>query len=153
MKTGTYTQILYQDKPKVAASSVTVSAGKATTANIAVTTQSRTTIRQIGNWDGQPTGFRNAETQLRMHPSDSRMSSWGPLTYTVGSSSLGSILMALFKDVNTPTLTSTQASGAATLRIGTTLSFAGGRPSIVVNIYSPATPAAPTKIDSVSNPG
>lgn len=71
-----------------------------------------------------------------MHPSDSRMSSWGPVTYTVGSSSVGSFPMALFKAVNNPvtikfTATSAQ-TGAATLRIGTTLAFAGGRPQATV---------------------
>ncbi|GMF79000.1 unnamed protein product [Aspergillus oryzae var. brunneus] len=71
-----------------------------------------------------------------MHPSDSRMSSWGPLTYTVGSSELTDFPMAAFKGVNDPvtikfTATSAQ-TGAATLRIGTTLSFAGGRPQATV---------------------
>lgn len=85
----------------------------------------------------RPTGFLNADKQLRMHPSDSRMSSWGPVTYTVGSSSVGSFPMALFKSVNSPvtikfTATSAQ-TGAATLRIGTTLSFAGGRPQATVS--------------------
>ncbi|PSN70408.1 Rhamnogalacturonate lyase A [Corynespora cassiicola Philippines] len=153
MKPGTYTQVLYQGEFKVGSSSVSVSAGKTTTANIAAETQSRTTIWQIGDWDGKPTGFRNADKQLRQHPSDSRMSSWGPLTYTVGSSSLTDVPMALWKGVNAPltikfTLSSSQASGAATLRVGTTLSFAGARPSAKINSYTPATPAAPTKIDS-----
>ncbi|KAF2192211.1 polysaccharide lyase family 4 protein [Zopfia rhizophila CBS 207.26] len=153
MKPGTYTQVLYQGELKVASSSVTVSAGKTTTANIAASSPSKTTIWQIGDWDGQPKGFRNADKQLRMHPSDSRMSSWGPLTYTVGSSNLDSVPMALFKGVNTPltikfTLSSAQASGAATLRIGTTLSFAGARPQATVNSWSGPAPAAPTKIDS-----
>jgi rhamnogalacturonan endolyase len=45
--------------------------------------------------------------------------------------------MALFKSVNSPvtikfTATSAQ-TGAATLRIGTTLSFAGGRPQATVS--------------------
>jgi rhamnogalacturonan endolyase len=153
MKPGTYTQVLYQGELKVASSSVTVSAGKSVTANIAAVTQSRTTLWQIGDWDGRPTGFRNADKQLRMHPSDSRMASWGPLTYTVGSSTLDSVPMALFKGVNAPltikfTLTAAQASGAATLRIGTTLAFASGRPATKINSFSAATPAAPTKIDS-----
>lgn len=153
MKPGTYTQVLYQDEFKVGSSSVSVTAGKTTTANIGASTSSKTTLWQIGDWDGQPTGFRNADKQLRMHPSDSRMSSWGPLTYTVGSSSLDSVPMALFKGVNAPltikfTLTAAQAAAAATLRVGTTLSFAGARPSAVINSYTPATPAAPTKIDS-----
>ena len=84
----------------------------------------------------RPTGFRNADKQLRMHPSDSRMDSWSS-TYTVGSSSLSDFPMAVFKSVNNPvtikfTATSAQ-TGAATLRIGTTLSFAGGRPQATVS--------------------
>lgn len=106
-----------------------------------------------------------------MHPSDSRMSDWGPLTYTVGSSSLTDFPMAIFKSVNSPvtikfTATSDQ-TGAATLRIGTTLSFAGGRPQATVgflfpssfmcsvakiykkiNDYEGSAPSAPTNLDS-----
>jgi rhamnogalacturonan endolyase len=149
MKPGTYTQVLYQGEYKVKATSVTVSAGKATTANIVADSETRTSIWRIGEWDSQPKGFRNADKQLRMHPTDSRMANWGPLTYTVGSSTLDSVPMAIVKDNNPLTIKFTGTNtGAATLRVGTTLSFAGGRPSVVVNGYSPATPAAPTKIDS-----
>jgi rhamnogalacturonan endolyase len=74
------------------------------------------------------------------------------LTYTVGSSSLDSIPMAIWKGYNPltikVTLTAAQATGAATFRIGTTLSFAGGRPYITVGSWTSTTPAAPTKIDS-----
>jgi len=149
MKPGTYTQVLYQGEFKVKASSVTVSAGKATTANIAADVETKTSLWRIGDWDGQPKGFRNADKQLRMHPTDSRMSSWGPLTYTVGSSSLDAVPMAIVKDNNPLTIKFTGThTAAATLRVGTTLSFAGCRPAVVVNGYAPATPAAPTKIDS-----
>jgi len=153
MKPGTYTQVLYQGELSVATTSVSVTAGATTTKNIASTWTTGTTLFQIGEWDGQPTGFRNAAKQLRQHPSDSRMSSWGPLTYTVGSSALDGFPMAAFKGVNDPvtikfTLTAAQASGAATLRVGTTLSFNGGRPSVVINGKAGTTPAAPVKIDS-----
>ncbi|KAF2738498.1 Rhamnogalacturonase B [Polyplosphaeria fusca] len=153
MKPGTYTQVLYQGELKVASSSVSVTAGRTATANMAAATQARSTIWQIGDWDSTPKGFLNADKQLRMHPSDSRMSSWGPLTYTVGSSALSSVPMALFKAVNVPlkinfVLSAAQASGAATLRVGTTLAFAGARPNVRVNSWSGPTPAAPTKIDS-----
>ncbi|KAL1631986.1 hypothetical protein SLS56_004031 [Neofusicoccum ribis] len=152
MKPGTYTQVLYQDELKVATDSVTVTAGGTVTKNIASTFSFPTTLWTIGDWDGQPFGFRNADKIERMHPSDSRMSSWGPLTYTVGSSALTDVPMALFKGVNTPltikfTLTSSQL-GAATLRIGTTLAFASGRPQAKINSYTGTAPAAPTKIDS-----
>lgn len=152
MKPGTYTMVLYQTEFKVATSSATVSAGKTTTANIASSfNTAHNTLWKIGEYDGQPTGFRNADKFLRMHPSDSRMSSWGRLTYTVGSSALSDFPMALFKSVNNPVtikFTLSSAPGAATLRIATTLSFAGSRPQAVVNSWTGPAPSAPTKIDS-----
>lgn len=152
MRPGTYTMTLYQTELKVAETSVTVTAGSTASKNIANGVAARKTIWTIGNWDGQPTGFRNADKQLRMHPSDKRMSSWGPLTYTVGTSKLTDVPMALWKGINDPftikfTLSAAHA-GAATLRIGTTLSFAGARPQAKVNNYNAAAPASPAKIDS-----
>lgn len=152
MKPGTYTMVLYQTEFKVAESTVTVSAGSATTKDIASTlTTPGNSLLKIGEYDGQPTSFRNADKFLRMHPSDSRMSSWGPLTYTAGSSSPSDFPMAIFKSVNSPTTISLDlgsAPGAATLRVATTLSFAGARPSVSVNGWNSNTPAAPSKIDS-----
>lgn len=156
MVAGTYTMKLYQTELEVASQSVTVTAGSTTSSSITassdITTGSHTTVFQIGDWDGQPTGFLNAANQLRMHPSDSRMSSWGPVTYTVGTSSTSSFPMALFKTVNSPVTIkftlSSAISSTATLRIGTTLSFAGGRPSVTVNSGYTKAFSAPTKIDS-----
>lgn len=89
MRPGTYNVKAYQDEFVVAtASGIKVTAGQTTTQKIASSVATRNTIWKIGDWDGQPTGFRNADKQLRMHPSDSRMSSWTGLTYTVGSSAL-----------------------------------------------------------------
>lgn len=156
MRPGTYTQVLYQGEFKRNSTTVTVAPGTTTTANIAAapaaaTEPNKTSLWRIGEWDGRPTGFRNADKQLRMHPSDARMASWAPLTYTVGSSTLDNIPMAIIKDTNPLTIkftaTST-ATAAATLRIGTTLAFAGCRPGVAVNSFTAATPAAPTKIDS-----
>ncbi|KAF7595641.1 hypothetical protein BBP40_005389 [Aspergillus hancockii] len=152
MKPGTYTMVYYQGEYKVASTSVTVTAGSSTSKSISGSVKTGTTIFKIGEWDGTPTGFRNAENQLRMHPSDSRMSSWGPLTYTVGSSALTDFPMAIFKGVNDPvtikfTATSAQ-TGAATLRIGTTLAFAGGRPQAKINSYTGSAPSAPTNLNS-----
>lgn len=59
--------------------------------------------------------------------------------------------MAIIKSVNTATIKFTLTSaqtGAATLRIGTTLSFSNGRPQAKVNSWTGPSPAAPTKIDS-----
>ncbi|VUC36053.1 unnamed protein product [Clonostachys rosea] len=155
MVPGTYTQILYQGELKVASQSVKVTAGGTTTSNIAATsdivTAKRTTVFQIGDWDGQPTGFLNAAEQLRMHPSDGRMAGWKADTFTVGSDDVSAFPMALFKAVNSPVTIKfnldAAVSSEATLRIGTTLAFASGRPSAKVNSYSQSF-SAPTKIDS-----
>lgn len=151
---GTYTMKLYQDEFLAATSTVSVSAGKTTTQNIAATnsilTSSHTTIFKLGDYDGQPTGFRNAALQLRMHPSDARMSSWSP--GTISSTATSSFPMAIFKDVNDGQVISFTLSSAvsatATLRMATTLSFAGGRPQAKINGYTCSAPSAPTSIDS-----
>ena len=88
IKPGIYTMVLYQTEYGVAESSVSVLAGQTTTANTANGLQAGyTSLFKIGEYDGQPTGFLNADNFLCMHPSDSRMSSWGPVTYGVASSS------------------------------------------------------------------
>jgi rhamnogalacturonan endolyase len=151
---GSYTMKLYQDEFLAATQTVTVSAGSTVTSNIAATntilTSSHTTVFKLGDYDGQSTGFLNADKQLRMHPSDSRMSSWTP--GTVASTAASSWPMAIFKDVNNGqkiTFSLSSAIGStATLRIATTLSFAGGRPQATVNSYTCTAPAAPTTIDS-----
>lgn len=151
---GSYTMKLYQDEFLAATTTVNVAAQATTTANIAannaILTQSHTTIFKLGDYDGQPTGFLNADKQLRMHPSDTRMSSWKP--GTISSTATGSFPMAIFTAVNNGQVISfslgSAVSATATLRMATTLSFAGGRPQATVNGYTCSAPAAPTKIDS-----
>ncbi|KAI1413498.1 polysaccharide lyase family 4 protein [Hypoxylon sp. FL1857] len=151
---GTYTMALYQDEFLAATATVDVMAGSTATANIAATaaalTDSHTTIFKLGDYDGQPTGFLNADKQLRMHPSDSRMSDWNP--GTVASTDASALPMAIFKDANNGQVISFSLDSAigsdATLRIATTLSYAGGRPQASVNSYSCSAPSAPTAIDS-----
>ncbi|VDC05272.1 unnamed protein product [Peniophora sp. CBMAI 1063] len=149
---GTYTATLYQGELAVATGSVSVSAGGTASLTLKSSLSQPSTIWAIGTVDGTPSGFLNADKIEHMHPSDSRMSSWGPVTFTVGSSSASSFPMAQFKDNNSPTTikwtaTSSQI-GARTLRIRTTEAFAGGRPSINVNSWSSSIPSAPTAIDS-----
>ncbi|KAI5357620.1 putative Galactose-binding-like domain superfamily, galactose mutarotase-like domain superfamily [Septoria linicola] len=153
MKPGTYTMKLYRTELEVASQSVEVTAGSTTSSNIASALEEPSTrLWTIGTCDGQPTGFLNADKQLRMHPSDSRMGAWGPLTYNVNSSSEADFPMALFKAVNSPQTINfdlgSSDAGAAILRIRTTLAFASGRPSVTVNDWAGKAPAAPTKIDS-----
>lgn len=151
---GTYTMALYQDEFLAATATVSVTAGSTTTSNIAATaaalTDSHTTVFQMGDYDGQPTGFLNADLQQRMHPSDSRMADWAP--GTVASTDAAALPMAVFVDVNNGQAISfsldSAVSSEATLRIATTLAYAGGRPQAIVNDYSCSAPAAPTAIDS-----
>ncbi|KAI1496818.1 family 4 polysaccharide lyase [Biscogniauxia marginata] len=151
---GSYTMALYQDEFLAATATVTVSATETTTANIEATntilTDSHTTVFRLGDYDGRPTGFLNAENQLRMHPSDSRMSDWAP--GTVASTDTAAFPMAIFKSVNDGQKISftlgSDISSEATIRLATTLAFASGRPQATVNSYACDTPGAPTKIDS-----
>ncbi|KAI0801488.1 polysaccharide lyase family 4 protein [Fomes fomentarius] len=153
MKPGTYTQTLYKNELAVGTASVTVTTGQTVTKNIADThvDDSTSYIWQIGDFDGTPAGLKNANKIETMHPSDARMGSWSGITYTVGSSSTGDFPMAIFKAVGAVTvkfnLTSSQ-TGARTVKIATTLAFAGGRPIITVNSWSSSTPAAPSQPDS-----
>lgn len=152
MKPGTYTMVLYTGEFAAASTSVVVSAGSTTSKSLSAPAPAAAIFR-IGTVDGRPTGFKNAANQATMHPTDSRMSAWSPVTFTAGSSATGDFPMAQVKTINDPTiiratLTAAQAGAARTLKIYTTLSFAGGRPGVVVNGATLATPAAPTKIDS-----
>ncbi|KAL0578888.1 hypothetical protein V5O48_003121 [Marasmius crinis-equi] len=142
MKPGTYTMTLFKVELAVGTQSVTVSAGGTTSANIASTEKAPTTIWQIGDFDGTPRGFLNADKIETMHPSDSRMSNWGPSRRLPSEfhMAIGSVTIKF-------TLTSSQI-GARTLDIGTTLAFAGGRPVVGVNSWSSSIPAVPNQPDS-----
>ncbi|KAI5808228.1 Rhamnogalacturonate lyase A [Peziza echinospora] len=153
MKPGSYTMRLYKGELLVQTlNNINVNAGQTTNQNI-VSAENRpsSVVFRIGEADGRPTGFKNAANQLIMHPSDSRMQAWNPTTVTWGQMSTGDFPMAQIKGVNDPTTINFSVSNnaARTLRILTTLSFAGARPTVRINgSYSPAVPAAPTKIDS-----
>ncbi|KAI0032789.1 Rhamnogalacturonase B, N-terminal-domain-containing protein [Vararia minispora EC-137] len=151
MKPGTYTATLFQGELEVGTGSVSVSAGGTASLTLASTLNQPTTIWAIGVPDGTPAGFLNADKIQTMHPSDTRMSSWGPITFTIGQSA-SSFPMAQFKDGNSPTTIHWTASssqiGARTLRIRTSSAFAGGRPQVQVNSWTSAIPAAPTAVNS-----
>ncbi|KAK3372748.1 rhamnogalacturonase B [Podospora didyma] len=152
MKSGTYTMKLYRGEFPVAQDSVTITAGAKATKNIASTESNPSVIWRIGDFDGQPFELKNGDKIERMHPSDVRMGSWGG-SYTVGKSSPKEFPMALFsKEGGAPTVTfnaaTNQASVETTLRVGTTLSFKGGRPSVKINSWTGKDPGAPKLIDS-----
>lgn len=134
----------------VASQSVTVTANVGTSVNIASAEPSPSVIWQIGEYDGTPRGFLNADKIETMHPSDSRMSNWGPITYNVGSA-VSSFPMAIFKTIGSVTIKfnlSSSQIGARTLEIATTLAFAGGRPQVQVNGWTGPAPSPPSQPNS-----
>jgi rhamnogalacturonan endolyase len=156
MKPGTYTQTLYQDELAVAARTVTVAAGQELTGqNITSTWYTPASpLFRIGTWTGTPLNLLNWPNLTWMHPSDTRMSSWGPVTYTVGSSSVGQFPAYQWKAINNPatirfTLSSSQVA-ARTVRIGITAAYANGRPQITVNNWTSSAPAASSQPNSRS---
>jgi rhamnogalacturonan endolyase len=154
MKPGTYTQTLFQGELEVAARTVKVIAG-ATLAgqNITSALTNPATIWKIGQWDGTPLEFKNGGNLTVMHPSDSRNASWGPVTFTVGSSA-SAFPAAQWVAVNNPTtirfnLAANQVA-AHTVRIGITAATAGGRPSITVNSFNAPGPSPSSQPSSRS---
>ncbi|KAL4810829.1 Rhamnogalacturonase B, N-terminal-domain-containing protein [Aspergillus unguis] len=154
---GEYTVALYQDELLAGTTTVSVSAGATATASVSATneiiTGERTTIFQIGAYDGTPAGLLNADNQLRMHPSDDRMSDWNSTPFIVGTNQDSDFPMALFADVNNNfeiqfSLDSIPDTETVTVRVATTLAFASGRPQITLNDSECDAPEAPDKIDS-----
>jgi rhamnogalacturonan endolyase len=151
MKPGTYTATLYQGELGIATGSATVTAGGNATLNLTGNSPTTTaTIWRIGTWDGTPLEFLNGGNIMSMHPSDVRNSHWGPVTFTVGSSSTASFPACQFRGTNSPTtikfnLTSTQAGAAHTLKIGITCAEYNGRPSVTINGHALSNPGASTQ--------
>ena len=138
---------LYKQEFPVANETVTVTAGQTATKDIASAEQTKPVIWRIGEFDGQPFDLKNGDKIERMHPSDVRMGSWGG-TFTVGQSKAATDFpMALWSKQGGAvtinfSLTQEQVKGHV-LRIGTTLSFKGGRPSVKINSWTGADPGAP----------
>lgn len=156
MKPGQYVQTLYQDELAVATRNVTVTAGTTLTGqNIdSAWFTPASPVFRIGTWTGAPTNFRNWANLTFMHPSDTRMASWGPVTYTVGSSSVSDFPAYQWKAINNPTTVRfTLSSGqvaARTVRIGITAAYGSGRPQITVNNWTSPAPAASSQPNSRS---
>lgn len=145
MRPGTYTMKIYKNELAVWSGSTSVTAGGTTILNTVTITNdpsSVTPIWRIGDWDGTPAELRNGTKVTTMHPSDVRMSSWAPGTYTIGSSTATSFPAYQWKDINGSqvvkfNLTSAQVA-AHTLRIGITTAYSGGRPNVTVNSWTSA---------------
>jgi rhamnogalacturonan endolyase len=147
MKPGTYTVTLYKGELAVATSSVSVTAGSTTTLHLTSGESTGAALFRIGEWDGSPAGLLNSDKVIEMHPSDVRMSDWGPVTFVVGTDSNNKFPAYQWKDgvVNNPSvikfnLTSSQIRDRV-LKIGITAAYAGGRPKPLVNSWTPSNPA------------
>jgi rhamnogalacturonan endolyase len=158
VQAGTYTMTLYDAELAVGTRTVTVDAQSNLLVDIANTHYTPAATWRIGEWDGTPAGFLNADKIATMHPSDVRMSPWVDTNFIVGVDTDAEWPMAQFVNVNNGqqisfNLTAAQAATAQTLRIGITLGFAGGRNRITVNAGQPdawtsAIPAASTNLNS-----
>jgi rhamnogalacturonan endolyase len=144
---GTYTLTVYKGELALHTTPVTVAAGKATALHTITLTDDPSdspVIWRIGDWDGTPTGFKNAALMTSAHPSDSRAASWMG-DFTVGTSADSSFPCYLWKDINGGIkiyfkLTAAQLAAAHTLRIGITTAFANGRPRVTVNNWTSSIP-------------
>ncbi|MFD5944809.1 rhamnogalacturonan lyase B N-terminal domain-containing protein [Streptomyces collinus] len=157
---GTYTLTVFKGELAVYSTSVSVSAGGTTTLNtIAIPSSNDPSnagaIWRIGDWNGTPAGFKNADLMTYAHPSDARAASWTG-NVVVGSGETAAFPCYLWKDVNSGILvyfklTAAQAAAAHTLRIGVTTAYANGRPQVTVNdTWTSAIPAPPTQPDTRS---
>ncbi|KAG6615155.1 putative rhamnogalacturonase [Phytophthora cinnamomi] len=146
MKPGTYKAIVYKKQLAVGTTSVTVAEGASASETFEVTYELNTKpIWLIGEWDGTPDDFLNADKIHKMHPSDSRLAAWGPITFAAGSDDNSKFPMAQFRAANddikvTFDLTDAQAGESRTLKIGITLAQLNARTSVKVNDFQTATP-------------
>jgi len=137
VRPGQYRMTLYQNELEVAQRTVDVKAGTTTQASLQAQPLPGQVKWQIGVPDGTPAGFLNAHRVLSAHPSDSRMASWGPVTYTIGTSTPDTFPAAQWRDVNSPTriqfVLAANEVNAYRLRLFISLAQAGGRPAVSVN--------------------
>ncbi|WP_217236775.1 rhamnogalacturonan lyase B N-terminal domain-containing protein [Streptomyces sp. AC555_RSS877] len=152
---GTYTLTVHKGELAVYSTQVTVSAGGTTTLNsIAIPStndpSNANAIWRINDWNGTPSGFKNAGLMTYAHPSDVRAASWTGNVVIGSGSETSAFPCYLWKDVNSGLLvyfklTAAQAAAAHTLRIGVTTAYANGRPQVVVNAWTSAIPSPPTQ--------
>ncbi|MEV6792146.1 rhamnogalacturonan lyase B N-terminal domain-containing protein [Streptomyces sp. NPDC051320] len=152
---GTYTLTVFKGELAVHTTSATVAAGGTTTLNTITVPSSNDpsngkAIWRIGDWDGTPSGFKNAALMTYAHPSDARAAAWKG-NVVIGSGSETSAFPAyIWKDVNSGLLvyfklSAAQAAAAHTLRIGVTTAYANGRPRVTVNDWVSAIPSPPSQ--------
>jgi rhamnogalacturonan endolyase len=153
---GTYTLTVHKSELAVYNTQVTVSAGGTTTLNsIAIPSSNdpsnASAIWRINDWNGTPSGFKNADLMTYAHPSDVRAAGWTGNVVIGSGTETSAFPCYLWKDVNSGLLvyfrlTAAQAAAAHTLRIGVTTAYANGRPQVTVNdTWTSAIPSPPTQ--------
>jgi len=93
---------------------------------------------RIGEWDGSPKEFVNGDKINIMHPSDVRMTAWGPTEYCIGTSLPDKDFFSYqWVDINSNIKISFNIESDELkdyrLRIGITTSSQGGRPEVNLN--------------------
>ncbi|KRP51212.1 rhamnogalacturonan lyase B N-terminal domain-containing protein [Pseudomonas poae] len=153
VRPGQYRLTLYQGELEVAQSTVNINAGATTRARVQAHALAGQVKWQIGTPDGTPAGFLNAHLLASAHPSDTRMTPWAPVTYSVGSSRPDAFPAAQWRDVNSPTriqfVLAANELRAYRLRLFISLAQAGGRPTVSVNQqWTAPVPQASSQPDS-----
>ncbi|MDG5802931.1 rhamnogalacturonan lyase B N-terminal domain-containing protein [Streptomyces ossamyceticus] len=151
MLPGTYTLTVYKGELAVHTRQVTVTAGGSTALNTLTITgdpSAARTLWRLGDWDGTPRGFKNAELMTYAHPSDGRAAKWTGDVTLGGGDQAATFPAYVWQDVNNGVrvyfkLTAEQAAAAHTLRIGVTDAFSNGRPRVTVNEWVSPVPAPP----------
>ncbi|MEW1827354.1 rhamnogalacturonan lyase B N-terminal domain-containing protein [Streptomyces sp. NPDC088196] len=153
MLPGTYTLTVFKGELAVHTGTVEVTAGGTTslhTLSITGDPSTASTVWRLGNWDGTPGEFKNADLMTYAHPSDTRASKWTG-NVTIGSGNEAASFPAyIWKDVNNGILvyfklTAAQAAAAHTLRIGVTTAYINARPQVTVNDWVSTIPTPPTQ--------
>ncbi|WP_416983059.1 rhamnogalacturonan lyase B N-terminal domain-containing protein [Streptomyces sp. T028] len=153
MLPGTYTLTVHKGELAVHTETVKVTAGTTTSLHTLSITGDPSTARtlwRLGDWDGTPGEFKNAQLMTYAHPSDARAAKWTG-NVTIGSGDPAKSFPAyIWKNVNDGVLiyfklTREQAAAAHTLRIGVTDAFANGRPRVTVNDWVSPVLAAVTQ--------
>ncbi|KUL26744.1 rhamnogalacturonan lyase B N-terminal domain-containing protein [Streptomyces regalis] len=153
MLPGTYTMTVYKGELAVHTGTVKVTAGATTSLHTITVTgdpSAAKAIWRLGDWDGTPGGFKNAQLMTYAHPSDGRAAKWTGNVTIGGGSEAASFPAYMWKDVNDGVLvyfklTKEQAAAAHTLRVGVTDAFLNGRPRITVNDWVSPVLTAPTQ--------
>ncbi|WP_405971370.1 polysaccharide lyase family protein [Streptomyces sp. NBC_00988] len=153
MLPGTYTLTVFKGELAVHTGQVTVTAGGTTSLHTLTLTgdpSAASTVWRLGNWDGTPGEFKNADLMTYAHPSDTRAAKWTG-NVTIGSGNEAASFPAyIWKDVNNGVLvyfklTAAQATAAHTLRIGVTTAYINARPQVTVNDWVSSIPTPPTQ--------